>query len=114
VPFAIETARFASAARSSSRDVTVGAVPAGLEARPGVQRSGTRQIAVNVDARESNLTRMQTDEFTARFQTSSAPAPQATRLHARQLEADQSYWRYGLMLMLVVLVAESFVGRVTA
>ena len=113
VPFAIETARFASAARSSSRDLTVGAVPAGFEARPGVQRNGARQIAVNVDSRESNLTRMQTNEFTGRFQTSSAPAPQATRLHARQLEGDQSYWRYGLMLMLVVLVTESFVGRVT-
>ena len=114
VPFAIETAKFASAAKASSRELTVGSVPAGFEARPGVQRSGTRQVAVNVDARESNLTRMQNDEFAARFQASSAPAPQATRLHARQLEADQSYWRYGLMLMLVVLVAESFVGRVTA
>ena len=48
------------------------------------------------------------------FQASSAPAPQSTRLHARQLEADQSYWRYGLMLMLMMLVGESFVGRVTA
>ena len=114
VPFAIETARFASAARSASRELVVGAVPAEFEARPGVQRNGTRQVAVNVDVRESNLARMQTDEFAARFQTSSAAAPQATRLHARQVEADQSYWRYGLMLMLVVLVAESFVGRVTA
>jgi hypothetical protein len=114
VPFAIETARFASAARSSSRELAVGAVPVGLEPRPGVQRIGTRQVAVNVDARESDLTRMQTDEFAARFQASSAPAPQSTRLHARQLEADQSYWRYGLMLMLVVLVAESLVGRVIA
>ena len=113
VPFAIETARFASAARNSGRDLTVGAIPAGFEARPGVQRNGARQVAVNVDSRESNLTRMQTDEFAGRFQTSSAPAPQATRLHARQLEGDQSYWRYGLMLMLVVLVTESFVGRVT-
>jgi hypothetical protein len=112
VPFAIETARFASAARASGRELMVGAVPAGLEPRPGVQQSGTRRVAVNVDPRESNLVRMQTDEFAARFQPASAPAPQATRLQARQLESDQSYWRYGLLLMLAVLGAESFVGRV--
>jgi hypothetical protein len=112
VPFAIETARFASAARVSTRELTVGAIPAGLEPKPGIQQAGTRQLAVNVDPRESNLTRMQADEFASRFQPSSAPAPQATRLQARQLEADQSIWRYGLMLMLLVLVGESFVGRV--
>jgi hypothetical protein len=30
---------------------------------------------------------------------------------ARQIEARQHYWQYGLLLMLAALVAESFVGR---
>ena len=30
---------------------------------------------------------------------------------AQQVEARQSYWRYGLLLMVAALVAESFVGR---
>jgi hypothetical protein len=32
-------------------------------------------------------------------------------VRAQQTEARQNYWRYGLMLMLAALVAESFVGR---
>jgi hypothetical protein len=32
-------------------------------------------------------------------------------LQARQAEARQSYWQYGLLLMIGALVAESLVGR---
>ncbi len=33
-------------------------------------------------------------------------------LRAQQTEARQSYWQYGLVLMLLALVGESVVGRV--
>jgi hypothetical protein len=32
-------------------------------------------------------------------------------MQARQAEARQNYWQYGLLLMIAALVAESFVGR---
>ena len=35
----------------------------------------------------------------------------ATGVRARQVEARQGYWQYGLLLMLAALAAESFVGR---
>jgi zona occludens toxin (predicted ATPase) len=35
----------------------------------------------------------------------------AQEVQARQAEARQSLWRYGVMLMLLVLAAESFVGK---
>jgi hypothetical protein len=40
---------------------------------------------------------------------SSRPVAQTSR--ARQTEAGQGYWRYGLLLMLAALVVESMVGR---
>ena len=40
---------------------------------------------------------------------SGASQPRLVRL-ARQTEAQQNYWRYGLMLMLAALVVEAFVG----
>jgi hypothetical protein len=43
--------------------------------------------------------------------TEAEPAPE-TGLQGQQIEAAQSYWRYGLLLMLAALVAESFIGKV--
>jgi hypothetical protein len=41
----------------------------------------------------------------------SAPtAPAAQERRARQAEAGQNLWRYGLALMLATLIAEAFVG----
>jgi hypothetical protein len=34
-----------------------------------------------------------------------------SRMRARNLEAGQGLWQYGLILMLAVLVAESGIGR---
>ena len=65
---------------------------------------------VNVDVRESETARMTEGEFRAMI-GEGPPAPAATPVQAQQTEARQSFWRYGLMLMLAALVVESFVGR---
>ena len=113
VPLALETVRYVAPARSQQRDFTVGSVPPGAEARPGAYRDARdrHRVTVNVDTRESAVARVSADEFAAMLQrTDAAPQnPAATR--ARQTEARQNLWRYGLMLMMVALVAESFVGR---
>src|SRR3954469_17274591 len=113
VPFVIESVRYVSGPQDHGRDYVVGAAPAGAGARPGVYRTGpeNRLIVVNVDPGEGVTTPMGREEFTARIErvdTTRGSSADARSLH---LESRQSYWRYGLLLMLAALVAESFVGR---
>jgi hypothetical protein len=115
VPFVIEAARYTAGPRRHANDFTVGAVPPGVEPRPGVYEIDREKgsVAVNVDPREGALGRLTLDEFQGMLKPSEA-APAAVRLQAQHIEAGQSYWRYGLLLMLAALVAESVVGRVRA
>ena len=114
VPFVIETVRYAAGQEQAAREFTVGDAPAGTEARPGVYQldGGKRPITVNVDAREGDVTRLSAAEFMAMFRIAEAGAPPTLTLQAQEAEASQSYWRYGLLLMLAALVGESVVGRV--
>jgi zona occludens toxin (predicted ATPase) len=66
---------------------------------------------VNVDARESATTRMTAAEFEGMLDRISLASSTAGEGRAQQTEARQSYWRYGLLLMLITLAAESFIGR---
>ena len=113
VPFALETVRYVSAARDRGREYLVGSSPEGAEARPGVYRTAkdARAVAVNVDARESVASALRLDDFVAKVERVPSPADAAIDARAEQVEARQSYWQYGLLLMLAALVAESFVGR---
>jgi hypothetical protein len=113
VPFAVETVRYVSGVRDRGRDYSVARVPDGAQPRPGIYRAQPdgRTVAVNVDPRESAAAAMTPDEFESRMDRVSAGANAAAELQARQTEARQSYWQYGLLLMLAALVAESFVGR---
>ena len=112
VPFAVEAVRYVSGARDRGRDYVIGSVPDGVADQPGVYRTsgGDRVVAVNVDARESATGIMSTDEFAGMVERVSADRAVADP-RAQQVEARQGYWQYGLLLMLVALVAESFVGR---
>jgi hypothetical protein len=112
VPFAIESVRHVSGARRHTTTFTPATAPAGAGPQPGVFRLGPdRIVTVNVDPREGSAERMTPSEFREMMKAGSASpsAPPATQ--ARQTEAAQSYWRYGLMLMLAALVVESIVGR---
>jgi hypothetical protein len=81
--------------------------------QPGVYRvpPDKRAVVVNVDPRESAVGRITPDEFGKMLQRVDAAPTAAENLRAQQLEARQGYWRYGLVLMLLALVGESFVGR---
>lgn len=72
---------------------------------------GARQVSVNVDPRESGTARVTPEEFAGMVQRVERAPAAAASARAREVEARQSFWRYGLILMLGVLVVESFVGR---
>lgn len=113
VPFAIETARHAAGDRHAPREFTPANAPAGTDGRPGVHtlQPENRTVVLNVDPRESDPTALSVEEFRGLVKDGEGvPAP-ATHLQAQQIEAAQSYWRYGLVLMLAALVAESLIGK---
>jgi hypothetical protein len=113
VPFIIETVRYVSPPHDRGRDYVVGAAPAGAGLRPGVYRVGAdnRSIVVNVDPREGVTTGMGQKEFADRIERVDTTGRSSGDSESVHFEARQSYWRYGLLLMLAALVAESFVGR---
>jgi hypothetical protein len=112
VPFALEAVRYVGGGRDLGREYVIGAAPAGVGPAPGVYRApnDNRTVAVNVDPRESATAALSVDDFLKHVDRISVPAA-ATDTRARQLESRQSYWQYGLLLMMAALVAESFVGR---
>jgi hypothetical protein len=110
VPFTQEVARYLGARPPAVSAYLVADVPAGLAAKPGLVQANGRTVAVNVDARESTVDRVAPAEFQKLVtRASAASQPRAERL-ARETEGHQNYWRYGLMLLLVTLVVEAFVG----
>jgi hypothetical protein len=111
VPFALEAVSYAAGTQDLGRDYLVGSAPEGAGARPGVYRARDgRAIAVNVDPRESSTAVVRADDLLKTIERVS-PSTGPIDARAQQVEARQSYWQYGLMLMLAALVAESFVGR---
>ena len=113
VPFTVEAVRYVSDTRDRRRDFVVGTAPAPAGARPGIYRIGSdsHAIAVNVDPRESGTAVLSRQDFAAMIERVHGNQPPPVDTRAVHLEARQSYWQYGLMLMLAALVAESFVGR---
>ena len=113
VPFAVEAVRYVSGVKEGGREYLVARAPATAGAKPGIYAvdADKHAIAVNVDVRESETARLSADEFTARLDREGAAPTTNGTARAQQTEARQSYWRYGLLLMLVTLVAESFIGR---
>ncbi len=113
VPFAVEAVRYVAGAHEAGTDYVVSRAPAGAPPEPGVHhvRPGNRAIVVNVDPRESDPVRLTADEFGAMLDRVEVPGTR-TDVRAREVEGTQGYWRYGLLLMMAALVAESVVGRV--
>ncbi len=112
VPFVIEALRYVSAAHGGRPEYTVAGVPPGVPARPGIHTApGGGLVAVNVDERESDTAAWTTEELSKMvLRTPGAPTRTAA-VDARRTEAQQSGWRWGLVLMIGALVAESFIGR---
>lgn len=114
VPFVVEAIRHAAAGTTTDRhEYTVGNVPAGVPPQPGIHPApgGRHHLVVNVDPRESATATMSADEFEGMLERISLTPAASADVRALQTEARQSYWQYGLLLMLAALVVESFVGR---
>lgn len=113
VPFVVEAVRYVSGGHERVRDYVVSSVPDAVPARPGVYGAGpdNRLVAVNVDPRESDTARVAPEEFTAMVERAPDQSIHRAAQQARQAEARQSYWQYGLLLMIGALVAESVIGR---
>ena len=76
--------------------------------------SASRLVAVNVDPAEADPGRLSADEFRAAVSTLGTGAQAGVRLQSQEQEERQHIWQYGLALMLVVMVVESFVAARTA
>ncbi len=125
-PFLHEMVRHLAARSARPREFVVGAAPPGAPDEPGPARlpGAPGRIVLNVDTRESAFTPL-TDEA---FQTSAdrlaraeesgtddsgalpaESAPSAAE-SASAAEAERGLWRYFLMAMALVLVAEGLLG----
>ena len=118
LPFVYELIRYLAGDRDERRELTVADLPSGLEPQPGLAalpESG-RRVVVNVDPRESEMTRSSADTFLSHIRVGesdrggvgSSPPPEAAQ------ESEQSYWWYAVLAMLLVLVAEAWLGRAPA
>jgi hypothetical protein len=113
VPFIVEAVRHAAALTDVPDDYAIADVPPGGRAEPGVQTIGDgRRITVNLDPRESATAALTPAEFTAMIGSAAAPVRPPMERQAQQAEGTQNLWRYGLLLMLAALAAESLAGRV--
>jgi hypothetical protein len=119
VPFLHEAVRYVSSARTHASEYFVGDAPSPAPQTPGVYLVGggpqgtPRRIAVNVDPRESDPSRVTVEEFQSGV-TRLRDAGMAARVEARQQEDRQHLWQYALALMVVTLALEGFVASRTA
>jgi hypothetical protein len=69
-----------------------------------------RQVAVNVDPRESDPARISTEEFQAAVTHLRDAGAAEARVEAREQEDRQHLWQYAMILMVLVLAAEGVVA----
>src|SRR5579871_5005992 len=100
VPFVQESVRYVGSGRAHASEYLVADAPAGAPKRPGVvavadARSGAtpRTVAINVDARESDPSRLTAEEFQSAI-TRMKDASNEARGEARQQEDRQHLWQY--------------------
>src|SRR5262249_24351227 len=121
VPFLHEAVRYLGTSRTHSSDYAIGEAPAGVPRRPGVYSvrgasggAAERRIAVNVDPRESDGSRLTSDEFQSAVTHLQGGAAPASRREAREQEDNQHLWQYALALMAIALTVEGVVASRTA
>ena len=121
VPFLHEAVRYLGSARAHAAEYLVADAPAAAKHTPGVvtiagERPGAaaRRIAVNVDPRETDLSRLSVDDFQSAVTRMKESGASSVRVEARQQEDRQHLWQYALALMAVLLVAEGLLASRTA
>ena len=115
VPFAVESVRHVARTREARREYLVADAPSRGKPVPGIYKlADGRTVAVNVDPRESGSERLTPREFNQMLAPQNVAASGESDTHtgprARHLEASQSLWQYGLILMLAALIVESVIG----
>ena len=111
VPFLHETVGYLTAHRTQPRELLLGDAPPGAPDEPGVAVLGdARRVVLNVDPRESDPTALAPELFEASVGRLALAAAREVREEAGEREASQRLWRYALMLMALVLVAEGLLG----
>lgn len=119
VPFLHEAVQYLASGRPQNRDYVIGDMPAGIPATPGIvaipgPALQFRQVAVNVDPRESDPARLSAADFEAAVSRLKDAGAVASTVEARQQEDGQHLWRYAVGLMIAVLVLEGLVASRTA
>ena len=122
VPFVHEAVQYLASARAHTVDYFVGDAPTGVKRVPGIvtlndsvrAAAGARQIAVNVDPRETDAARLSVDEFQSAVTRLANTGAGETPGEARQQEDEQHLWRYALAAMALLLAAEGALAARTA
>jgi hypothetical protein len=123
VPFVHEAVHYLASGRSQVGEYLVGEVPAGVPRVPGIATLPERdrskpaapsRIAVNVDPREADSTRISADEFQAAVTRLQGGWAAEARVEAGQQEERQHLWQYMVMMMIGVLAIEGLVASRTA
>ena len=118
LPFVHELVQYLAGERDARRELTMADIPAGLELEPGpatLPENG-RRVVVNVDPRESEMTRSGVDTFLSHVHLADPDARDASSSQPAEAaqESAQSYWWYAVLAMVLVLVAEGWLGRTLA
>jgi hypothetical protein len=117
VPFVHEAVRYLSGVKTRSSEYLVGDVPPGIPRQPGIATTdasaASRQVAVNVDVRESDPARLSPDEFMTAVTRLKKAAREELRVEERQQEEHQRIWQYLLAVMLGMMAIESLVAAKT-
>ncbi len=126
VPFLHEVVGYLAARPARPRGFVVGAAPPGAPGEPGPARlpGGAGPVVLNVDTRESAFVPLGDEAFrasVARLAAGSDPGPAASAGEAARSgdpappreEAEQALWRYLLMGMALLLVAEGLLAART-
>jgi hypothetical protein len=108
VPLLHEMVGYLTAQRAQPREFLIGDGPRGAGRVPGLVTlpDDGRRVVLNVDPRESDLTPIAAERFAASVDRLSLAAEREARQESGEEEARQRLWRYALMFMALVLVAE--------
>ena len=121
VPFLHEAVRYLAGERTRAQEYLVGGVPPDVPGRPGVAErmpsaggGAPSLVAVNVDPAESDSARLTADEFQAAVTRVDDVTRGEAAVGLREQEDRQHLWQYLIVMMIAMLVLESFVGARTA
>jgi hypothetical protein len=114
VPFVHESVRYLTGGERRAAEYFAGEAPPGVPQTPGVAavtgRAASNLVAVNVDPAETDPGRLTADEFLGAVASAGGSSQAGARLQAQEQEDHQHIWQYVLAIVLLTLVAETWVA----